>query len=88
MVPPANISGALLLVLMKSTLLQHVPVSLEALVETLFPHLCTRTTSVKQVKPVVIRVAISIQTVIPCGTVRGVVPLAPVAPSTHHHGSM
>ena len=28
------------------------------------------------------------QMVIPCGMDRGVVPLAPVAPSTHHHGSM
>ena len=28
------------------------------------------------------------QTVTPCGMDRGVVPLAPVAPSTHHHGSM
>ena len=26
--------------------------------------------------------------VTPCGMDRGVVPLAPVAPSTHHHGSM
>ena len=25
--------------------------------------------------------------VIPCGMDRGVVPLAPVVPSTHHHGS-
>ena len=33
-------------------------------------------------------VLLSGQTVIPCGMDRGVVPLAPVAPSTHHHGSM
>ena len=32
--------------------------------------------------------AISIQMVTPCGMDRGVVPLAPVAPSTHHRGSM
>ena len=30
----------------------------------------------------------STQTVTPCGMDRGVVPLAPVVPSTHHHGSM
>ena len=28
------------------------------------------------------------QTVIPCGMDRGVAPIAPAAPSTHHHGSM
>ena len=28
------------------------------------------------------------QTVTFCGTDRGVVPIAPVAPSTHHHDSM
>ena len=31
---------------------------------------------------------VSGQTVTPCGMDRGVVPLAPVAPSTHHHGLM
>ena len=36
----------------------------------------------------VIGVAISIQMVTPCGMDRGVVPIALVAPSTHHHGSM
>ena len=29
----------------------------------------------------------SIQMVTPCGMDRGVVPLAPAVPSTHHHGS-
>ena len=32
-------------------------------------------------------VLFSIQMATPCGMDRGVVPLAPVAPSTHHHGS-
>ena len=52
MVPPANTFGALLLVLMKKTLvtlLQHVPVFLGALMETRFPHLWNRTISVSQV---------------------------------------
>ena len=46
----ANTSGLLLLVLMKEivTITQHVPVSLEALLEIIFPHLWARTTSVRQ----------------------------------------
>ena len=64
MVPPAIISGALLLVLMKvpMTVVQHAPLSLGALLE--------------------------LKMVTPCGMDRGVVPLAPVARSTRHHGSM
>ena len=48
--PPAIISGALLVVLMKLllTMFQHAPASLGAPLELAFPHLWARTTSVKQ----------------------------------------
>ena len=87
--PPANTSGLSLLVFMNKplTLLNYALVSLGALVEVVFPHLWARTTSVSQAGLVAIAMVFFIQMVIPCGMDRGVVPLAPVAPSTHHHGS-
>ena len=86
---PANTSGPSLLVLMNKpfTLVNCAPVSLGALVEAAFPHLWARTTSVRQAGLVALAMVFFIQMVIPCGMDRGVVPLAPVAPSIHHHGS-
>ena len=48
--PPTNTSGPLLLVMMNRqlTLVAHAPVSLGALMKTVFPHLWVRTTSVRQ----------------------------------------
>ena len=66
---------------MTLVLLMHAPVSLGALLATVFPPLWDKTISVRQAYP-------GLVVVIPCGMDRGVVPLAPVAPSTHHHGSM
>ena len=48
MAPPANTSGPLLVVLMNRTFPVLAPVSLGALMETVFPRLLGRTTSVKQ----------------------------------------
>ena len=71
------------------TPMKHAPVSLGVLVEAVFPHLWARTTSVSQAKLSGLgSMVFSTQTVTPCGTVRGVVPLAPVVPSTHHYSSM
>ena len=73
------------------SLFQHAPVLLGALVEVVFLHLWARTISVKQAELdglVIMAKVFSFQTVTPSGMDRGVVPLAPVAPSTHHHGSM
>ena len=85
---PVNTSGPLLLVLMnRSVDPTHAPVSMEVLMGTTFPHLWARTTSVRQAYVKILEQTLSGQMVTCCGTDRGVVPLAPVAPSTHHHGS-
>ena len=78
MATPANTFGLLLLVIMSRFLPVHAPASLgTTLLEIMFPLLWVRTISVRQASMV-----------IPCGMDRDVVPLAPVVPSTHHHGSM
>ena len=69
-------------------LLDHVPVSLGALTQTIFPHLWAITTSVRQASTGTIVEIGSGLTGTPSGTDRGVVPLAPAVSSTHHRGSM
>ena len=89
MVPPVNTSGAFLLVLMNLlTQVWRAPVSLGVPVETAFPHLWARTTSVRRALLSGMTDIFSFQMVTPCGTDRDVVPLTPVAPSMHHRGSM
>ena len=88
-VSPANTSGPSLLVLMNGSVVPtHVPVSMEARMEIVFPHSWARITSVRRAYPKILELLHSGQTVIPSGMDRGVVPLAPVAPLTHHRGSM
>ena len=64
--------------------LQHVPVSLGAQLEIKFPHFVDQNYFCESG----LTQLVFIQMVTPCGMDRGAVPLAPVAPSTHHRGSM
>ena len=85
-----NTFGPLLLVLMNRDvgLVAHVPVLLEAMVETAFPGTWATTTFVSQASLSRLHIMVfSMQMLTPCGTDRAVAPLAPVVPSTHHHGS-
>jgi len=88
---PVSTSGPLLVVLMRQLRMlgRLAPVLQGATMHEELPHLWDRTTFVNRAwVGIKAMITFSGQMVMPCGMDKGVAPLAPAAPSTHHHGSM